>query len=246
MLDLLGDSDFAERLSDLRHRRGYHVILLHNAQARKALVQAASEAMSWPTFLAENMRRAVGEKKKKKKKAAAAPKPAAPAATKKPVAQKPAAPKQASSPKLKTAPKSKKEAAAPPLRGKGRGRGRGQPVANASPHSAKVVKPAAQKQVRVPTCKAGHPLVMGAYCPSGWSCAGVTHNNTLVDFLHTGCTAVRSDKSWHCNNCQSFDLCFGCHDKIKELLNARPGATQSLVRLLPSHFSLFYYSRKFF
>ena len=52
-----GDADFVDLLSNLR-QRGYHTFLLYNSETKRTLVQAASVAISWESFLAEKVPRA--------------------------------------------------------------------------------------------------------------------------------------------------------------------------------------------
>ncbi len=47
-----GDIDFVSKLSDLRHRFGYEVILVHNGPARKELKDTASDCVPWPLLCA--------------------------------------------------------------------------------------------------------------------------------------------------------------------------------------------------
>ncbi len=46
-----GDVDFVSKLSDLRHRCGYEIVLVHNGgAARKELLETANECIAWETL----------------------------------------------------------------------------------------------------------------------------------------------------------------------------------------------------
>jgi hypothetical protein len=54
-----GDIDFVNILADMRHRMGYTVVVIHNAQAKRELIETATVAHPWTKF--------IGEKKPKNK-----------------------------------------------------------------------------------------------------------------------------------------------------------------------------------
>jgi stress-induced morphogen len=46
-----GDIDFVQKLSDLRHRARYNIILVHNGQAKKELRDTANRCHDWRSFI---------------------------------------------------------------------------------------------------------------------------------------------------------------------------------------------------
>ena len=63
-----GDIDFAETVHDLVHTGGYHVVLVHNRQARPELCKNASKALNFEEIVGGVVDGAKKEKKKEKDK----------------------------------------------------------------------------------------------------------------------------------------------------------------------------------
>lgn len=50
---LAADVNFALELSDLRHRHGFHIILVHKNQASEALLHHANELIRFEEFISD-------------------------------------------------------------------------------------------------------------------------------------------------------------------------------------------------